>query len=63
MGIRGVMIKCSGRFTRKQRATNKVFKLGLIGLSTIQLPLNYFFGTTALKFGAVGIKVYLLKYR
>lgn len=60
-GVSALMMKASGRFTRKQRAFYKVYKFGPLSLSTVSAPVYYDFKTTPLKFGAVGLKVYLVR--
>lgn len=60
-GIRALMIKASGRFTRKQRAFYKLYKMGPLSLSTVRKKVIYDFKTAPLKFGAVGLKIYMLQ--
>jgi len=59
-GISALMVKCSGRFSRQQRASYNVYKFNPLGLSAVTSKLRYQFLDTPLKFGAVGLKVYLL---
>jgi len=61
MGISALMIKCAGRFTRQQRATSYTYKFAHLGLSSVQQLLVYNFEKVPLKFGAVGVKVYMVK--
>lgn len=60
-GISALMVKASGRFTRKQRAFYKMYKFGPLALSSVARNVNYFFKDTPLKFGAVGLKVYFVE--
>jgi len=60
IGIRGLLVKCAGRFTRQQRASFNIFKYASVPLSTLSSKVNYIFRTTPLKFGAVGLKIFLL---
>jgi hypothetical protein len=60
-GIAALMVKASGRFTRKQRAFYQIYRFGPLSLSRVIAPVRYDFKTTPLKFGAVGIKVYLVQ--
>lgn len=59
--IRGIMIICSGRLTRRQRASKKVYRQGKIGISTIKNNIIYAFDTVRLRYGVSGIKVYINK--
>jgi len=55
----GFYAKCSGRFTRKERAAKHTYRSGKLPLGSSSVPITYSFGTVALKYGAVGLKIYL----
>lgn len=57
----GLTFKCSGRFTRAQMASTLFFRKGKMPLSTIHQQISYAFGTLSLKYGALGLKIYLAK--
>jgi ribosomal protein S3 len=59
----GVVLKCSGRFTRIERGQIKVFKYGKVPLNTISKKIDYSFAMIKLKYGACGIKIWLCKER
>lgn len=61
--VRGLLAVCSGRFTRQQMASLVRFRTGAVSSSTIESPMDYGFGSVALKYGAVGIKIYLTQSR
>lgn len=58
---KGLVINCSGRFTRKQRAHFVRFKQGAVSLSTITKNIDYFFIPVRLKYGSCGIKIWVTK--
>jgi ribosomal protein S3 len=58
--IVGFKICCSGRVSRKQRATYYWKSYGLLSTSSCMSKLDYFFCTVPLKFGAAGVKVWVL---
>jgi len=55
----GYRIQCTGRFTRRQRATYLVFKEGKVPLATIQTKIDYAADYVVLKDGVGSIKVWL----
>lgn len=57
----GLALNCSGRFTRKQRAHFVRFRSGSVPFSLISKPIDYFFVSVRLKYGACGIKVWICK--
>lgn len=59
--FKGLLIKCRGRFTRQQMASSMNFQAGRMPLSSIEHKVDYASGTVALKYGALGIKVYLAR--
>jgi len=61
--IRGYKFVIAGRLTRKERAGYLVYSGGLISLNTISLKLNYSADFRVMKFGVVGVKVWLRHYK
>ena len=57
--IHGFLAKCSGRFTRAQRAQTKWFREGANPLSNFSAPIEYNFRATKLKYGVGGIKIFM----
>jgi len=55
----GFRAKCLGRFGRKQRAQKYIFRVGKISLNQISSSISYSFETTPLRYGAVGIHIYI----
>jgi hypothetical protein len=59
----GFVAKCSGRFTRVQRASQNVYQVGLAPRSTLSMRFDYGFRATRLKYGVCGVKVILCRKR
>jgi hypothetical protein len=59
LDVAGLKICCSGRVTKKQRATYFWEHKGSVKLNTFSSATDYSFYTIPMKFGAVGIKVWL----
>ncbi len=57
--VRGYKIMCSGRFSRKQRATYNWKSFGSLALSTVKSKLDYSYRTIALKYSSITIKVWV----
>jgi ribosomal protein S3 len=57
--VKGYRITCSGRFTRKQRATYSCKTFGSLALSSMRSKLDYSYRTIALKYSACTIKVWV----
>jgi len=55
--LTGFQAKCQGRFRKKQRADVRVFRIGRVSLSKYSSSIFYSFSTTALRYGAVGIRI------
>lgn len=55
---RGIMVHCSGRFSRRQRATFKKFKSGILRISSFSKNTDYGTAYYSQKFGACGVKVW-----
>jgi len=56
-GIRGLHLRCAGRFTRHERADHKVFKWGVLGRSDLGQPLQQGRWVLPLKFGTVSLSL------
>jgi hypothetical protein len=56
--LTGFVIKCAGRFSRRQMATKDVFRFGSVSLSTLSYPVEYSFSTLRLRNGTCSIKVW-----
>jgi hypothetical protein len=59
--ILGYKIGCSGRFSRKQRATYLWENAGNFPLNKLNAVIDYSYRQVTLKFGACGIKIWLCK--
>jgi ribosomal protein S3 len=57
--VKGYKITCSGRFSRKQRATYSWKAFGSLAFSTVKSRLDYSYKTIALKYSACTIKVWV----
>lgn len=57
--VRGYKITCSGRFSRKQRATYSWKAFGSLAFSTVKSKLDYSYKTIALKYSSCTIKVWI----
>lgn len=57
----GFKIKCSGRFSRKQRASAYWFLLGSVPLNTVTAHIDYGTYTVFLANSAITIKVWFIK--
>lgn len=57
--VKGYRITCSGRFSRKQRATYSWRSFGSLSLSTMKSKLDYGYTTIALKYSSCTIKVWI----
>jgi hypothetical protein len=58
----GLLVHCSGRFTRRQRKTYKRFQKGKIGIYRFDFSVEYFSVAMRQKYGACGIKIWLAHY-
>jgi len=58
----GLMIQCSGRFTRKQRKMHKQFQQGRVAIHKFTHPVHYSSSGVRQKYGFCGIKVWLSHY-
>ena len=57
--VKGYKITCSGRFSRKQRATYSWKAFGSLAFSTVKSKLDYSYKTIALKYSSCTIKVWV----
>jgi len=57
--LRGYLIKCSGRFTKKQRASTYIFRKGSVPVGTFRAALDYHTEIVRLKYGTCCIKIWL----
>jgi hypothetical protein len=57
--VTGLRLKCSGRFTRRQRASVKRVFFGRVSLNTFGYGVDYHCLAVTLKYGVGGIKVWL----
>lgn len=57
--VKGYKITCSGRFSRKQRATYSWKTFGSLAFSTVKSKLDYSYRTIALKYSSCTIKVWV----
>jgi ribosomal protein S3 len=55
----GFKIKCSGRFSRKQRASSYWFSLGSVPLNSVTATIDYSMYTVPLANSAITIKVWI----
>lgn len=56
--LSGFLIKCSGRFSRRQIATSDSYRFGSVPFSTISQPIDYSFSTLRLRNGTCSIKIW-----
>jgi len=56
----GIIVYCSGRFDRKERASSEIYSEGKISLTTIKNKVTYSQSSVILKYGICGIKVWVL---
>jgi len=55
----GIRVYCAGRFTRKQRATFRVFRAGKVPLNTFSTTIDYCSGSIPLKYGVGSVRIWL----
>lgn len=56
----GIIVYCSGRFDRKERASSEIYSEGKISLTTLGNKVTYSQNNVILKYGICGIKVWVL---
>lgn len=56
----GIIVYCSGRFDRKERASSEIYSEGKISLTTVRNKVTYSQSDVILKYGICGIKVWVL---
>ena len=59
--IAGYKVSCSGRFTRKQRATYYWTNKGLVSFNKFNAVVDYSYRQVSLQFGVCGVKVWLCR--
>jgi hypothetical protein len=59
--LRGYLLRCSGRFTKKQRASLYTFRKGAATVGTVGAPVHYYDATVRLKYGACCIKTWIYR--
>ena len=59
VGVLGLLLRASGRFTRSQMATTLLFRRGRVPLGTVSLAVDQFSATTSLKYGACTLTLWL----
>lgn len=57
--LKGIKVICSGRFTRKQRASSSAYSVGSIPLSSYSAKVDYNERFVRLKYGICNIKVWV----
>ena len=55
--FRGMLFRCNGRFTKKQKAWHSVFRYGRVPLSTLRLTVDDFYIPIRLKYGIGSIRI------
>ena len=55
--FRGMLFRCNGRFTKKQKAWHSVFRYGRVPLSTFRLTVDDFYIPIRLKYGIGSIRI------
>jgi small subunit ribosomal protein S3 len=59
--IKGYRVECSGRYSRRQRASRRVLREGRVPLNSLSAEIEYGCSKVILKYGVCGIKVWLHK--
>lgn len=57
--VRGLKLRASGRFTKRQRATFEKGQVGRIPLNTLSIPISYDVKSIPLKYGASTVKIWI----
>lgn len=57
--LSGYLLRCSGRFSKKQRASTYVFRKGCVPISQFNTPVEYYSDLVRLRYGTCCIKVWL----
>jgi hypothetical protein len=61
VGVLGLLLRASGRFTRSQMATTLLFRRGRVPLGTISLAVDQVSATVPLKYGACTLTLWLCR--
>lgn len=59
VGVLGVLLRASGRFTRSQLATTLLFRRGRVPLATVALAVDQVSATASLKYGACTLTLWI----
>ena len=59
--LRGYLLRCSGRFTKKQRASVFTFRKGAAPIATVGASVHYYDASVKLKYGACCIKIWIYR--
>jgi hypothetical protein len=59
VGVLGLLLRASGRFTRSQLATTVLFRRGRVPLATVALAVDQVSATTSLKYGSCTLTLWL----
>lgn len=60
--FKGLVLRCKGRFSRKERASFSVFRLGKVSFSTLDVIVDYHSMVIVSKYGVCNITLWLSKY-
>jgi len=60
--IQGIVLRCKGRFTRKERAFYSMYKVGKVSFGTVSMPIDYYSMTLILKYGSCNLTLWMTKY-
>ena len=58
--FKGIVLRVTGKLGGKMRKSKYHYKLGKSNLQVIKIPLSYFLGVSATRFGILSIKVWLI---
>jgi len=58
----GICILCSGRFTKRQRASRLVYRAGKTPYSSFSTPIDFYFDSVPLKYGVGSLKIWINKH-
>jgi hypothetical protein len=59
IGIIGIKIRISGRFSKRTRAITSNIKFGKLPLQTLETSFDYYYGQAVTHYGATGVKVWI----
>jgi len=58
----GITVLCSGRFTKRQRASRMVFRAGRTPHSSFSTAIDFCFDSVPLKYGVGSVKIWITKH-